>query len=131
MFDPQRIKQRARLIRPLLVPLILYIGALAFVLDWLESNPDSNWRIPIAVLPIIPGIAIALGILRAISRLDEMERRILVEGAAFSFTITMLLLLTMGMLGLAGVPQLNGIYIMAIMMFLLLVSKFWGNWRHK
>jgi hypothetical protein len=60
-----------------------------------------------------------------------MEKRILLEGAAFSFTITMLLLLTMGMLGLAGVSQLNGIYISAIMVFLWLVGKLWGNWRYK
>jgi len=131
MFDWQRIKQRAKLIRPLLVPLILYIGALAFAFNWLETNPDSPWRIPVAVLPILPGIAIALGVLWALNKLDEMERRILVEGAAFSFTITMLLLLTMGMLGLAGFPQLNGIYIMAIMSVLWLVGKFWGNWRYK
>jgi Kef-type K+ transport system membrane component KefB len=129
MFDWQRIKQRAQYIRPLLLPLILYIGVLAFAFTWLESNPDSPWRIPVAVLPILPAIAIALGMLQALSKLDEMERRILVESAAFSFTITMLFLLTMGMLGLAGIPQLNGIYITAIMVSLWLLGKFLGNWR--
>ncbi len=131
MFDWQRIKQRARLIRPLLLPLILYFGALAFALNWFETNPDSAWRIPVALLPLLPGIAIALGLMRALSRLDEMERRILLEGIGFSFTITILFLLTMGMLGLAGFPQLNGIYIIAIMLLLWLFGKFWGNWRYK
>ena len=131
MFDWQRIKQRARLIQPLLIPLILYIGALAFAFQWLGSNPTSAWRIPVAILPIMPAIAIAAGMVRVISRLDEMERRILIDGTAFSFLVTILLMLTMGMLGMAGLPQLNGIYISAIMLLLWLVGKLLGNWKYQ
>ena len=131
MFDWQRIKQRTRLIRPLIFPLILYIGALAFAFQWLGSNPDSTWRIPVAIVPILPAIGIAAGMVRTISRLDEMERRILIDGTAFSFLVTILLMLTMGMLGMAGLPQLNGIYITAIMLFLWLVGKLLGNWKYQ
>lgn len=131
MLDWQRIKQRAKLIRPLLIPLILYIGALAFALQWLGSNPISPWRWPIAFLPTLPAIAISIGLVRTISRLDEMERRILIEGTAFSYLVTILLTLTMGMLGLAGLPQLNGIYIATIMLLLWLVGKLLGNRRYQ
>ncbi len=54
MFD--RIKQRAKLIRPLLIPFIFYIGLLSFSINWLEENPESSWRIAAALLPLIPGI---------------------------------------------------------------------------
>lgn len=131
MFDWQRIKQRARLIRPLIFPLILYISFLAFAFRWLGSNPNSTWRIPVAILPILPAIAVAAGMVRAISRLDEMERRILVDGTAFSFLVTILLMLTMGMLGMAGLDQLNGIYVAAIMLLLWLVGKLLGNRKYQ
>lgn len=131
MLEWQRIKQRAKLIRPLIIPLILYIGALAFALQWLGSNPASSWRLPVAILPTLPAIAIAIGLVRAISRLDEMERRILIDGTAFSYLVTILLVLTMGMLGIAGLPQLNGIYIAAIMLLLWLVGKLLGNRRYQ
>ena len=126
-----RIRYRFSLIRPLLIPLILYIGALAFAMQWLEANPDSGWRYVVALAPMLPGIWMALGMLRAITRLDELERRILLEAAAGSFAITLLLMLSMGLLGFAGLAQLNGVYIAGVMAFLLLLGKLWGNWKNR
>jgi hypothetical protein len=131
MIDRDRIKQRAKLIRPLLVPLVLYIGFLAFAVSQVPQIESPLWRYVVALLPMIPGIMIALGIVRMSSKIDEMERRILLESAAFSFTLTLLLLLSLGLLGLAGGPQLSSINIMAIMCLLLVVGKFWGNWRYR
>jgi hypothetical protein len=127
----ERIKQRAKLIRPLLIPFIFYIGLLAFSLKWLEENPDSSWRIAVALLPLIPGIFIALGIVRAILQLDELERRILLEGIAFSFAMTFILVLSFGLLDIAGVPMLNGSYIALFMAVFWLIGKLWGNWKYK
>jgi len=126
-----RIRYRFRLIRPLLVPLILYIGALAFAMQWLAANPDSGWRYAVALAPMLPGVWIALGMVRAIARLDELERRILLEAAAGSFAITLLLMLSMGLLGFAGLAQLNGVYIAGMMAILWLLGKLWGNWKNR
>ena len=80
---------------------------------------------------MIPGAWIAFGVVRAILKLDELERRVLLEGMAVSFVITLILVMSMGLLGLAGVPQLNGLYIGMVMAVLWLVGKLWVTGRYQ
>ena len=131
MIDRQRITQRAKLIRPLLIPLILYIGLLAVAVTWAPTMELSLWRYIIALLPMIPGLFLAFGIVKVSSQLDEMESRILLEAVAFSFIFTLILLLSFGLLSLVGVPQPRTIYIVFTMCILLVIGKFWGNWRYR
>lgn len=131
MFDIQRIKQRAQLIRPLLIPLILYIGLLALAVSWAPTMEPSVWRYVVALLPIIPGLFLAFGILRVTTKIDEMERRILLEAVTFSFILTLILLLSFGLLGLVGVPQPSPIITVSIMCILLVAGKLLGNWRYR
>jgi hypothetical protein len=125
------MKERAKLVRPLLVPLMFYIGFLAFSFSWLEENQGSSWRITVALLPMLPGIFIALGIGKAIQQLDEMERIILQKGMAISFAATLLLLITMGLLKTAGIEQLGSTYIVLFMIIVWLLAKLWGHWRYQ
>ena len=126
-----RMKERAKLVRPLLVPLMFYIGFLAFSFSWLEENQGSSWRITVALLPMLPGIFIALGIGKAIQQLDEMERIILQKGMAISFAATLLLLITMGLLKTAGIEQLGSTFIVLFMIIVWLLAKLWGHWRYQ
>ncbi|MCP4415188.1 MAG: hypothetical protein GY805_01105 [Chloroflexi bacterium] len=129
MIDSKRIKQRAKLMRHLLLPLILYIGSLILVASWAPDMSPSLWRYVIVLLPIIPGIFLAFGIMRAAAKFDELERRILLEAATFSFILTLILLVSLGLLGLIGMPPPNPMFIAAIMAALLVIGKFWSNWR--
>ena len=95
MIDRQRIKQRAQRIRPLLIPLILYIGLLTVAVFIAPNMEPSMWRYLVALLPMIPGLFLALGIVKVSSQLDEMENRILLEAVAFSFIVTLILLLSL------------------------------------
>jgi hypothetical protein len=131
MFDKQRIKQRAQRMRPLLAPLILYIGLLACAVTWAPNMETSPWRYVVALLPMIPGLFLTFGIVQVSSGLDEMENRILLEAVAFSFFFTLILLLSFGLLGLVGVPQPSPIYIALVMSVLLVIGKLWGNWRYR
>jgi len=131
MIDGGRIKKRAERIRPLLVPLVLYIGLLAVAVSQAPKMEASIWRYLVALLPMIPGLFLAFGIVRVTSKIDEMERRILLEAVAFSFIFTLILLLSFGLLGLVGVPQPSSINIVFIMCMLLVVGKLWGNWRYR
>ncbi len=119
----ERFKARARLIRPLLVPLLLYIGFLAFSVRWLGGHPGSAWRYAVALIPMLPGIWMAVGVVRAIQSLDELERRILLEGIAVSFMGTLLLVLSLGFLEFAGLSAVSGTYIGFFMVMLWLVAK--------
>ena len=131
MFDKVRMKQRAKLILPLLVPLILYLGLLTFSISWVPKHQDSPWRYVVAILPMLPGAFIVFGIMRTIRKLDEMERRILLEAAAFGFVFTMFWLLSQAFLSLVGVPQPSSITIVFVMSMLLVAGKLIGKWRYR
>lgn len=126
-----RIKERAKLIRPLIIPFIFYVVLIAYSMAWLPENPESPWRIGVALLPMIPGIAIGYGVYHAIMKLDELERRILMDGIIFSFILTIILVTSLGFLSLADVPMLNGTYISLLMVIFWLIGKQIGNWMHK
>jgi hypothetical protein len=119
----ERIKARTKLIRPLLIPLILYIGFLMISHNWVAENADSPWRYLISLLPMGPGIWIAIGVVRAIQQLDEMERLILLEGIAVSFMGTFIFVLSLGFLQTAGYPPVSGVIIGFFMVVLWLIAK--------
>ncbi len=127
----ERIKERRKLIRPLLVPCIFYIGLLAFSTNWATENPESPWRVAIALTPMLPGIVIAFGVVRAIMQLDELERKALLEGLAVSFVGTLMLVMSMGLLSAAGIVQLNGAYVALFMVVLWFIGKLWATRRYQ
>lgn len=80
-------------------------------------------RIYVALLPMIPGVFLASGAIWAIFSLDELKRKILLEGMAISFMATLILVNNFGMLGVAGMEQLNGTIIGLVMAVLWVVGK--------
>jgi hypothetical protein len=125
-----RIKRRSKLIRPMLIPLVLYIGALAISVTWLDTI-TSGWKYVVALLPVFPAIFITTGVINAINQLDELEQKIMLEGAAFSLLITTLGLMVFGFLKQVGVEQPSFPYIIIFMMFMWLVGKLRGNRKYK
>lgn len=119
----ERAKARAKLIRPLLLPLVIYIGLLVFSMGWVGDHSDSSWRYVVALTPMVPGVWIAVGVVQGIQKLDEMERLILLEGIAVSFMGTMILVLSLGFLQIAGFPLVSGVYIGFFMVVLWLIAK--------
>ena len=127
----ERAKERFPLIRPLLIPLLIYIGLLAWSMNWLQLHPDSTWRYPVALTPMLPGIFIALGIVRAIRKLDELAQKVLLEGLAVSFAFTLVLTLSLGLLGMAGLQQPNTAYIAFFMIVMWLVGKLFFSRKYE
>jgi hypothetical protein len=125
-----RIKRRSKLIRPMLIPLVLYIGALAISVTWLDTI-TSGWKYVVALLPVFPAIFITTGVINAINQLDELEQKIMLEGAAFSLLITTLGLMVFGFLKQVGVEQPSFPYIIIFMMFMWLIGKLRGNRKYK
>jgi CDP-diglyceride synthetase len=119
----ERAKERWVLVRPLLIPFVLYLILLVFAVTWSENNPDSRWRYLIALLPMIPGLFIAAGVLRAIRKLDELAQKTLLEAIAISFGFTLILELSLGLLGIVGFPQPDSLYIALFMLIMALVGK--------
>lgn len=58
-------------------------------------------RVAVAVMPVIPFCWLLVVIVRGARAADELERRIQLEALAVAFPLTLVLLLTLGMLELA------------------------------
>jgi hypothetical protein len=123
----ERIQFRLQLLKPLLVPVILFIGFEVLTISWLSANPDSAWRLAVALLPMLPGAWLALGVVRAFNRLDELEQKNLYDGMVFGFVGTFILLVSLGFLNIAGLPQLDASVIALIMVVLALIGKLWSG----
>jgi hypothetical protein len=123
----ERMQFRLQLLKPLLVPTILFIGFEVIAISWLSANPDSVWRPAVALLPMLPGIWLAVGVVRAIRRLDELERKNLLDGMVFSFAGTLILTIGLGFLSIAGFPKINTSIIALAMVVLWLVGKLWSG----
>jgi hypothetical protein len=70
-----------------------------------------------------PAIWIAVGVIRAVRKLDELARGILYEGLAIAALMTFLLLLGLGLLELAGFPSPNSAYLALFMAVAWLIGK--------
>ncbi len=77
----------------------LWVLAYFFARALLEGGGMETWqRVALALMPI-PPFAVCLALfIRNIRSLDEMQRRIHLEALALAFPLTMLLLMTLGLL---------------------------------
>jgi hypothetical protein len=94
---------------------LLYTVALILSIRWLQHNPPAPWKYPIAVLPVVPALFIPIAVAHFFRVMDEMQKRIQLEGLAFGFVATAVLTLTCGFLGNAGLAQPNWIWVWPVM----------------
>ena len=126
-----RVKERFKLLRPVFVPFLIYLGALVITATWVEDHPESSLKMLVALLPLLPAIWIAFSLVGFMKKLDELEQRIINEAAAFSFMLTFLMLLTLTFWGNAGIDLLDPMFIIMFMVVFLLIGKVLGNRRYK
>lgn len=123
----KRIKERAVLTFPLLIPMIIFLVLLQLAIFWAQEHPGSSIWPFIAAAPLIPAGFLVVGIIRIIKKLDELERKILVDAAALSGLVMFVLLIYLGMLSLAGSTVPNPIYLALLMAIIILTVKLLGN----
>jgi len=127
----KRTRERLKLIRPLLVPLVLYMGFLALSYTQLSPEQTLTKKVFLTLLPMIPAVYMGFGLVKAVSKLDELEQKIILEACGFSLVITFLGLIALMLLNQAGVAYPDPGYIGLAMGILLVIGKIYGNWRHK
>jgi hypothetical protein len=118
-----RILYRLKLVRPLLLPLIFYIGMLVVVTGTMDLLAGSPWRYALALLPLLPGIFIAAGVIKALRKLDELELKIIQDSMGIAFMLTLLLTIGLGMLETAGLPPISNMVIGVFMALAWLAGK--------
>jgi hypothetical protein len=110
---------------------VVFLFVLLVAIYLLENEPRDTFSMVIAFAPAIPGLFFFVFMADAISRLDELQRRIQVEAIAIGFGISLLLTMVYGLLGLAGLPQASWLYVSFIMIFSWLVGKLWIRWKYR
>jgi len=88
--------------------MIGYGVVLAAVLVWGHLDGDSPWRYLWALLPVVPAGWTVRAVLRHIHRIDDYQRLLLLRGLGVGFATAMIASLTLGFLGIAGLPMRLG-----------------------
>ena len=99
-----RARSRAYL-REFLPSVAGYVVVLTAVLVWGDLDGSSPSRYVWAVLPVFPALTGAWAVLRHLRRLDDYQRLLLLEGLAVGFAVAMITAVTVGFLGIAGLPM--------------------------
>jgi len=100
--------------------LLVSITAYAIILVGVNKAAHWGWvpdalSLPVALLPMLPGVATVWVIMRHIRRLDEMQRRMQFEGLAFGFAMTALITFSYGFLEGQGWPKLSMFSVLPLM----------------
>lgn len=84
--------------------------------------PPGTLKTAIAVMPMLPAAGIAWAVIRQLRRIDEMQRRVQLEGLALSFMGTAFGTFTYGFLENAGFPKLSMFAVWPFMAVLWIVA---------
>ena len=111
----------------MLAYLMVLVGALVVV----QANPAAAWRYFVVVLPVAPAAFVIWLFLRALARLDELQKRIQMQALGFSLGGTALLTFGYGFLEGVGLPQLSWTYVLPLMAVLWGLGAAIFSWRYR
>lgn len=80
--------------------------ALAAVLAWGDLDGTSGWRYVWAAIPVLPALLIVRAVARHLGRIDDFQRLLMLQSLSVGFGTAMAASLTLGFLGIAGLPML-------------------------
>ena len=110
--------------------IVAYALALFVTITLLNAYPDAVWRVPLALVPVVPLIFALLAFVRFLGRMDELQRRVQLEALAFAFGGTALLTFSYGFLQIVGFPQVSWFAVWPIMAALWIVGLYLANRRY-
>lgn len=98
--------------------MLAYLMVLVGSVTVLQANPTADWRYIVAVLPVIPAVLVLSIFIRALTRLDELQKRIQMQAFGFSLGATALLTFAYGFLEGVGLPHLSWTFVLPLMAIL-------------
>jgi len=122
---------KAGAIIPFVVSVVLVFTLLLVSIILKEQAADSPWSITLGLLPVPALIAAAVFLGRAISQLDDLQRRIQTEGLALGFGIFLVILTAYAWLTLFGAPQIDWILAPLVMILCWVVGKLATTARYR
>jgi hypothetical protein len=100
----------------ILAYLMVLVGSVIVV----GANPDVEWKYWLVLLPVVPAGIVVWLVVRALSRLDEVQKRMQMQAIGFALASTALLTFGYGFLEGAGLPHLNWTWVLP------LITSLWG-----
>lgn len=128
--------QMGRVSRPYLIEfgsaILAYIVILVASITILNGlSHDSPWRIPLALAPMVPGIFVVIAVVRHLGRVDELQRRMLLESLGVGFAGTAVVTFGYGFLQNVGFPQVSWFAVWPIMAILWAVGSLVAYLRYR
>ena len=111
--------------------MLAYSVVLIVSLMFLRENPDSSWRIPVTVAPVIPIIFVMLAVIRGVRRMDEMRKHIHLEAVIIAFLATVILCFSYGFLENVGFPSFNTMWVGVAMICLWGIGQLLANRKYQ
>lgn len=101
----------------ILAYLMVLVGSVTVV----QANSHVSWKYYVAILPVIPaGLVIWLTV-KALGRMDEVQKRTQMQALGFSMAATGLVTFGYGFLEGAGLPHISSTFVLPLMAVL------WGT----
>jgi hypothetical protein len=112
--------------------IVAYLISVPLSVFLIKASPTTAWwRIPLALIPVVPTLLAVLAFLRFFHRMDELQRRIQLEAFAFSFGGTGLLTLSYGFLERVGFPHIDWSFTLPLLITLWFIGLILASWRYQ
>lgn len=111
--------------------LLAYLMVLVGTVTVVQANPEAEWRYYIALIPVAPAGFVIWLLMRALARLEELQKRIQMQAFGFSFGATALITFGYGFLEGAGMPHLSWTYVLPLMALLWGAGTAFFTWRYR
>jgi hypothetical protein len=95
----------------ILAYLMVLVGSITVV----QANREAAWKYYVVVLPVIPAALVIWLTVRALGRLDEVQKRKQMQALGFSMAATGLMTFGYGFLEGVGLPHLNSTFVLPLM----------------
>lgn len=115
-------RQGSQYLLELFSSIALYAIVLLPSIWFLNANPNSPFRVPIALAPMLPTLLIPLVIVRQLRRIDELQRQLQLEALGFAFAGTAVLTFGYGFLEIIGFPLISSFFVWPVMAVLWIIG---------
>jgi len=107
-------------------------AATQIIVDWIFKHPErfhvSRW---LALVPILPMMCFVVAMVRAVRKMDELQRRICFESVAVSFLLTVVLTLVFAGLDSTGIYRASYDDVATPMMAFWACAYIFSSWRYR
>lgn len=118
-------------VRNLAITMVVYAIILVGSIMFLKAYPESGFRIPIALAPMIPALFVPFLVVRQLQQIDELQRMIQLEALGFAFAGTAILTFGYGFLENVDFPHMGGFVVWPIMAALWVVGLLIAQRRYR